>query len=203
MPSISFKSFWCFAGLLVFTGSLAPRDLWAEMSVDWDSMRASYALYSKVASEENALKAASTLPNNLGYLPPASARRNHLETEKFILKHLGPLESQIFRGKVNSTALAFRFYTIADGELADNLDILLGRLICRNPRLFLRELKANRRLVSRLDALLMNYGPDYADKDEAQTSEFNRRLKCLRKVRDPELQEIRDECVEFMEMNPQ
>ena len=189
--------------IMLWAGWAGPGSLLAETSVDWDSMRSAYARYSKDPSEENAMKAASYLPKDLGYAAPPSSRRNHLETEKYILKNLGSLESQIFRGKVNSTNLAFRFYTVADGELAESLDILLGKLICRNPRLFLRTLKANRRLVPRLDALLMNYGSDYTDKDEAQASEFRRRLRCLRKVRDRELQEIRDECVEFMEMNPQ
>jgi len=179
-----------------------PGPLRAETNVDWDSLRASFAHYAKEPTDENAGKVASFLPRGLGYSAPSSARRNHLETERFVLKHLGPLEGQIFRGKSPSVKLAYRFYTVADGELAESLDIMLGKLICRNPRLFLRELKANRHLVSRLDSILMNYGSDFAGDEAGHAAEFKHRLKCLRKVRDPELQEIRDECVEYMEMNP-
>ena len=182
--------------------ALWARPLRAETSVDWDSLRAAYALYTKDPTDANAAKACFFLPRDLGYSAPPAARRNHAETEKFILKGLGVLENQIFRSKANSVMLAFRLYTIADGEFAESLDVTLGKLICRNPRLFLQQLKANRHLVARLDSLLMNYGPDFADDDQAQAVEYRRRLKCIRKVRDLELQDIRDECVEFMEENP-
>ena len=174
----------------------------AETTVDWDSLRAAYALYSKAPTDATAAKVCSYLPRDLGYSAPPAARRNHAETEKFILKGLGALEGQIFRSKANSVMLAFKLYTIADGEFAESLDVTLGRLICRNPRLFLQQLKANRHLVARLDTLLMNYGADFADDDQAQAGEYRHRLKCIRKVRDHELQDIRDECVEFMEENP-
>ena len=174
----------------------------AETNVDWDSLRAAYALYSKAPTDSNSLKVSSYLPKDLGYSAPAASRRNHTETEKFILKSLGVLESQIFRSKANSVMLAFRLYSIADGEFAESLDVTLGKLICRNPRLFLQQLKINRHLVARLDTLLMNYGTDFADDDQAQAAEYRHRLKCIRKVRDRELQDIRDECVEFMEENP-
>ena len=175
--------------------------LWAEPNVDWDSLRAAYALYTKDPTDSNASKVCSFLPHDLGYSAPPTARRNHSETEKFILRGLGVLEGQIFRSKPNSVALAFRLYTIADGEFAESLDVTLGKLICRNPRLFLQQLKANRHLVARLDTLLMNYGPDFTEDDQAQAAEYRHRLKCVRKVRDRELQDIRDECVEFMEEN--
>ena len=181
---------------------LLTLPLWAETNVDWDSLRAAYALYSKAPTDSTAGKVCSFLPRDLGYSAPPSARRNHSETEKFILKRMGVLESQIFRSKPNSVTLAFRLYTIADGEFAESLDATLGKLICRNPRLFLQQLKANRHLVARLDSLLMNYGPDFAEDDQAQAAEYRHRLKCIRKVRDRELQDIRDECVEFMEENP-
>ncbi len=181
---------------------LTDSNLSAETNLDWDSMRASYAHYAKEPTDQNAAKVFSFLPKNLGYTAPPQARRNHLETEKFVLKHFSPLEGQVFRGKSNSVKLAYRLYTVADGDLAETLDVMLGKLICRNPRLFLRELRANRNLVTRLDSILMNYGTDFENDEQAQTNEFKHRLKCLRKVRDPELQEIRDECVEFMEMNP-
>ncbi len=178
------------------------RPLRAETNVDWDSLRAAYALFSKDPTDANAAKVCSFLPRDLGYSAPPAARRNHAETEKFILKGRGVLEGQIFRSKPNSVMLAFRLYTIADGEFAESLDVTLGRLICRNPRLFLQQLKANRHLVARLDSLLMNYGSDFTDDDQAQAAEYRHRLRCIRKVRDRELQDIRDECVEFMEENP-
>src|SRR5258708_4127951 len=174
----------------------------AETNVDWDSLRAAYALFSKDPTDANAAKVCSFLPRDLGYSAPPAARRNHADTEKFILKRRGVLESQILRSKANWVMLAFRFYTIADGKSAKSLDVTLGKLICRNPRLFLQQLKANRHLVARLDSLLMNYGADFADDDQAQAAEYRHRLMCIRKVRDRELQDIRDECEEFMEENP-
>jgi hypothetical protein len=182
--------------------AFSARPAKAETNVDWDSLRAAYALYSKAPTDSNAAKVSSYLPKELGYSAPAVSRRNHAETEKFFLNGLGVLEGQIFRSKANSVMLAFRLYSIADGEFAESLDITLGKLVCRNPRLFLQQLKVNRHLVARLDTLLMNYGADFADDDQAQAVEYRHRLKCIRKVRDPELQDIRDECVEFMEENP-
>lgn len=170
--------------------------------VDWDSLRAAYALYSKEPLEPNATKVYQYLPSSLGYSAPSSARRDLLETQKFIYKRLDVLEKQIFKGKSNSVALAFRLYTIADREFAESLDVILGKLICRNPRLFLQEVKQNRHFVARLDSILMTYGPDYTGKDRARDAEYHRRLKCLRKVRERELQDIRDECVEYMEVIP-
>jgi hypothetical protein len=175
----------------------------AESVVDWESLQSSYALFTKDPTDQNADKVRKILPGRLGLVSgEGKTWRGHKQADEFILKRLGDLESQVLRCRRPAIKLAYRFYTIADGKFAEGLDIMLGKLICRNPRLFLQTLAQNRRLVSRLESLLMTYGRDYVGHEKARSVEYQKRLSCLRKVRDPELQDTRDECVEYMEQTP-
>jgi hypothetical protein len=85
--------------------------------------------------------------------------------------------------------------TISDGSLSEDLYAALGTLIRIDPRAFLEELREHRRLVTRLDALVGNFGPDYVDKADAREREKHLRIKALQSVTDPSLSNLREQCV--------
>ncbi|HUO57913.1 MAG TPA: hypothetical protein VMV05_07020 [bacterium] len=179
------------------------RVLADEANVDWISLRAAYTHYTKDPNEENAENVRSFLPYKPISAVSGGVRRSQKETEEFIRKHLITLESQVFRGQRSAIRLAYHFYMISDtGKFTESLNVILGNLICRNPRLFLQELKGNHRFAPSMTDLLMSYGSDYKSNEKRQHAEFHKRLAALRKVQDWELQDIRDECIEFMEQNP-
>ena len=174
-----------------------------ELNVDWISLRAAYTHYTKDPNDENAEKVRAFLPYKPVPAGVSAMRRAQRETGEFIRKHLLPLESQVFRGQRSAIRLAYHLFTISEtGKFTDSLNVLLGKLITRNPRLFLQELKANHRFAPSMTDLLMSYGADYKGHERFQLGEFRKRVACLRKVQDWELQDMRDECVEFMEQNP-
>ena len=199
MLPISRYLFFLLNGLIL---SIPSGPLFSQATrVDWIALQAAYAHFAKEPSDDNAQNVILLLPTRRDSEETKTKTPAEKAAEDFILGNFSKLEWQVFQGKRGSVKLAFRFFAIADGDFARDLDILLGKLICRNPRIFLQELKMNHEMVRPLDDLLMDYGPDFTHDEKAQASEKERRMNALRKVHDLELREIRDECLGAMEEN--
>ncbi len=123
----------------------------------------------------------------------------------------GPVKSKAFEGGLSVLAreiekshrdavkVAFRLYSVSDGHFGEELAIMLGTLIRRNPTLFLQEFKIHRDIVTRVDALVGNLGPQFVDQLDAQRKEIHRRITALRSVQDSSLAGVQAECIEQLE----
>jgi hypothetical protein len=139
-----------------------------------------------------------SVPN--GSVEYSGAKQEH-DTIDFIYDNLGMLKRQVLSRDPNAVRLAFRLKTIADGAFAEDLDILLGRLIRIDPTLFVRQLKEYGK-VNRLDGLVGNLGDAYVDRFDAQRLEIKKRIRALESVSDPALKELADQCIKELKHQP-
>jgi hypothetical protein len=120
------------------------------------------------------------------------------ERENNLLRDLYLLEIQVISSDREAGRLAFRLISEAEGHYGEMLCIMLGRLIRIDPKLFLEELKNHRNLILSLGHLVGNFGPEYVDRLEAGLYEARMRIVALKKINDPPLLRIRDECIAIL-----
>jgi hypothetical protein len=162
-----------------------------EAPVDWAELHRAFTVYCHYPSDKNAIEVMRSVPN--GSVEYSGAEQEH-DTIDFIYDNLGMLKRQVLSRDPNAVRLAFRLKTIADGAFAEDLDILLGRLIRIDPTLFVRQLKEYGK-VNRLDGLVGNLGDAYVDRFDAQRLEIKKRIRALESVSDPALKELADQCI--------
>jgi len=180
----------CTLGTILWIGLVYA----AEQSVQWEQFSASLRDYFDYPTPKNAKIAYQYLPAS------GHVRMKGLEIERETLELFNTnsriLERQVISGDAESVRLAFRLFSITDAAYTEELDILLGKLIRINPKLFLRELVANQNLViGNLEGLLGNEGEEYVDRFKAQCLENSLRRKALQSVTDSLLTRKRDECL--------
>ena len=179
----------CVAFFLVLAHSVNASQ--PEAPVDWAALHRAFAAYCGYPSDKNAIEVMRLLPN--GSVEYSGAKQEH-DTIDFVYDNLGMLERQVLSREPNAVRLAFRLKTISDGAFAEDLDVLLGRLIRIDPALFLRQLKEYGR-VGRLDALVGVLGDPYVDRFDAQRREIKKRITALESVSDPALKELAGQCI--------
>jgi len=110
--------------------------------VDTTLLRLRFRAYQKNPSDRNAELLYEALPE-----------RGHTKLEdtgREIIREIGDnlmtLEKQVLKGQRNSVKVAFRMFTISDGAFTEWLQIMLGKLITKNPEMFLEELKVHRQI---------------------------------------------------------
>ncbi len=141
---------------------------------------------------------------------PANARRVERASYSDSAAALGQLEQdlevvavQMQAGDRDAVRLAFRLLPGADGDFAETLEIMLGRLIRIHPALFLEEVRRQQQTLPRFDArlngMLTNTGSPYVDREQADAYEMRRRMDALRSVRAPALGAIRDRCIAVLQ----
>ena len=108
------------------------------------------------------------------------------------------LEVQVVSRDTKAVQLAFRLLSGATGHIAERLDIMLGRLIRIDAALFLRELKRAGPGTVSLGHLVGNFGPEYVDRLDAHAYEMSLRQDALRRISDPKLKAVRDQCLESL-----
>ena len=183
----------CFLITTIFVAVLSGGLVFAvEPTVQWELFSVTLRAYFKNPIPENAKTSYQHLPafGHVNYKGDAIED----ETLELIKSNLSILEHQVISRDEESVRLAFRLFSISDGDGAEQLDILLGKLIRVDPTLFLKELVANQRLTTRVDGLLGNEGEEYVDNFKAQCKENRRRRKALQSVKDRQLRRKRDEC---------
>jgi len=164
----------------------------AERPIQWEQLADALRAYFEYPSSENAKAAYQCLPKS------GHANMFGLDIEKETLElfytNARLLERQVISGDAEAVRLAYRLFSITDSAYTEELDVLLGKLIRINPRLFLSELRENQKLVG-LGGLLGNHGDEYVDLIRAQCLENRLRWKALKSVTDSSLLRKRDECI--------
>jgi len=156
---------------------------WADFEKAWDN-------YLIKPTHDNSVKSYNLLPDKvMGDDYPDGGQTGR------IFSKIDQLDKLVQQGNRDALRLAFKLFTIADGEYAEGLQIEIGKLINVNPKLFLQELKNQRHLIVNLDGLVGNLGQDYVDEFERQTKEKEKRIKSLHKVSDKDLIKTRDDCL--------
>jgi hypothetical protein len=124
-----------------------------------------------------------------------------VDEEKRLFDDLAILEVQVISRDVEAVRLALRLLGKAQGgHVEETLDIILGRLIRIDPRLFLVELK--RSGVKNWGGAVGNFGEAYVDRMDAHACEKRFRIAALRTVKDSDLRQLREACIRELEQEP-
>ncbi|WP_329743343.1 hypothetical protein [Dyella sp. A6] len=101
----------------------------------------------------------------------------------------------------NRTAVRTVFSLNTDGASAEAQDIVLGKLIKVNPKMFLEELQRSQFAGCKLcmPGLLGNLGYDYVDHPAAQLRELRARKAALLTVHNKPLLQLRNKCIAALE----
>ena len=192
-----------FSSLLIFLALIAlPASCKPELQGGFDLAKfyEAWKEYISYPSSENAIRVYTLLPDTGHVFNYIDIDEELEDTLWDVYESLSMLERQVYSSDREAVRLAFRLLTTwADGACGEELDIILGTLIRINPKLFLEELYTHRNLVSRLDALVGNFGPEYCGRDKAERLEASLRIKALKQVTDPKLVEVHDECIGLLE----
>jgi len=173
--------------LLTSLTSWGQSTKWADCEKAWDN-------YLIKPTHDNSVKAYNLLPDKvMGEDYPDGGQTGR------IFSKIDQLDKLVQQGNRDALRLAFKLFTIADGEYAEGLQIEIGKQINVNPKLFLQELKNHRHLIVSLDGLVGNLGQDYVDEFERQTKEKEKRMKSINKISDKDLIIVRDECLKELD----
>ena len=165
--------------------------------VDWDYVLRQWNQYLTLPTSQNAINLYDSLPSD-GHIEYSNSAAESMALDS-VYNELGMLERQVISGDTSALRLAFRLFSLADGDFGEQLDIMVGKLIRINPELFLEELNNCRQLIPNLDGLLGNLGEEYVDREEAQELEVTLRVEALRGVTKKSLGSIRNECIANLE----
>ncbi len=108
-------------------------------------------------------------------------------------------ENKVSAGDLNHLNRAFERLAKSDGYIAENWDIVIGKSITNNPTNFLKAYKKNEHLVTRLDALVNNLGPEYVDDFKRQAVQIRNRINALKSITDESLKPLAKECIEELQ----
>ena len=156
----------------------------------WEDFEKAWDNYLSKPTHDNSVRVYELLPNKVmaGDYPDGG------QTGRIFSK-IDQLDKLVQLSNRDALRLAFKLFSIADGEHAEGLQIEIGKLININPKLFLQELKSHRQLVVSLDGLVGNLGQDYVDEFDRQKKEKEKRIKSLKNISDKDLNTVRDECL--------
>ena len=161
----------------------------------WEKLARALQSFSRAPSEENCKAVDKLLPASMHLMyddsPEAQRALEQLEAALPTLEHLVTSKSRLGVG------LAFRlFVTMSDGHLAEELDIILGKLIRLDPVMFLEELQSVRPAypVEGLDGLVGNLGDEFVDDFKGQCEQLHLRLKAIESVDRRDLAQVRGRC---------
>lgn len=101
---------------------------------------------------------------------------------------------QIDSGKSHYVSLAFELLPLLDGADAEVILISLGNSITAEPEIFLVNLKEHLSFINKFELLknlLHPSGPEYVDKPKERIVEIKRRIKAIKGVSNPLLQDVK------------
>lgn len=175
------------AGFSVCTAASEPN--WAEIASRIDA-------YTTYPSPENARSAIAMLPDKQVTFS-GSAEESKANEAIYARRPMAVLEKQVLRRDQASVELAFRLMNIADGAFAEDLDIIVGKLVKVDPVLFLTELQRTKR--PDLEGLVLNLGDAYVDETESTCAEWRLRKKALQRVKVTGLEVIKQRVIETID----
>jgi hypothetical protein len=165
-------------------------------SVNWPALSKTFQAYVEYPSATNASSVIKLLPKSEKVKFTGSNTEN--EAIEVIYQGMPMLQRQVEARDRQATRLAFRLMTITDGASSEALDIMLGKLIRIDPKLFLEELRKSNYIKIgqyRFDGLVGNEGEEFVDKEQAQCLEQRLRIESLSKIKDTNLLPLRDICI--------
>jgi len=124
--------------------------------------------------------------------PQSRSAREELEDA------LPVLEEQVQALDRDAIRLGLNLRALADGPILQSLDVILGRLITTDARVFLQELLRWRTQLPlrTLGQIVGTLGKEYAEEDRAAAcAEIERRIDALLAVNEAALTQARDQCV--------
>lgn len=168
-----------------------------DSEIDWERLYVAWEGYINYPNADNALRVYRLLPNEQ-YIRHGEMTENGKKCWYAIANNIEILEHQVISGDRAAVQLAFKFKVIADGAFSESLNIMLGKLIRINPKMFLEELKRHYSLISGINFILRNSSNIYVDRLEAYLYEIQQRIKAIESITDPALEEIKTECLRVL-----
>ncbi len=172
--------------LCITLTSQAQSGSWAVFEKSWDA-------YIAQPTHENAVKVYQQLPNEI--------LNKDLPREGLITKMYESwphVSKKIVAGNKDAVEIGFKLYAVVDGAFKEDIGVDLGKLITLDATLFLQELKKHRSLVQNLDGIVSNYGEEYVDDEILRMEETDARMRLLVNVNDPELEDVKAECLKIL-----
>lgn len=166
--------------------SMAESERWTVFERCWDN-------YIAQPTHENAVAVYKQLPNEL--------LTQDFPGERLVNKMYEgwpQLSSKIISGNKDAVEIGFKLYAIVDGGFKEDVGADLGKLITVDAKLFLQELKKHRPLIKNLDGIVCNYGEAYINKKELRLEEADDRMRFLVNVNDPNLEDVKSECLDAL-----
>lgn len=186
-----------FAFLLLFHPAFTfAKSTEESPSINWSALSKTFQAYVEYPSATNASKVTKLLPESEHVKYTGSKIEN--EAIEVIYQGLPMLQRQVEAREKQAARLAFRLMTITDGASSEALDIMLGKLIRIDPKLFLEELRKSNYIKIgqyRFDGLVGNEGDEFVDKEQAQCLEQRLRIESLSKIKENILLPLRDICI--------
>ena len=116
----------------------------------------------------------------------------------YLSRDLDIMSDRIEMGDKDAFDMAFRILANSDGQVAEDLCIVIGRGIAPRPEIFLAALSSSGFQTEHrhlLTCILGNPGWAYVDRPFARIAEMTERVQVLETVTDSTLQEVRDLCL--------
>ena len=160
-------------------------------ATSWNDVAHAWSTYIQDPTAANGEALFSLLPDHKN--PPT-----HYDSASYfsIYHHLGSLEKLVVQQDRLAVRIAFRMLNICDASFCETLDQILGKLIQRNPTMFLEELYVHAdKGHFGLGGLLCNLGDQFVDRTQESNAEFRLRIAALQKVKVDTLTPIRDLCI--------
>ena len=179
---------------LLLTLALVGNPQTAQVAMDWQGLEEAWNAYYPNPSEAGAEKMLNLLSSNVKI---TDIKDGFLLIDS-IYDHLGVLEGEIYSGNPNAIKLGFRLFAISYGTFEVALNKIIGNLIAFNPRLFLKELAAQRGLFLSLDPIVTSFLREIPNDPVAQDREKKLRIKSLESVEEKPLKSLRNECIKIL-----
>ena len=166
--------------------------------VNWSALRVAFERYVNLPTPLNAEEVCKLLPSRNQFA--CSGEKEERATREYLYSfyQIGMLDRQVISRDRSAVRLAFQLKAIADGAFAEELDIILGKLIRIDPLLFLEELNNTRVTPISFSHLVGNAGPIFVDRQEARCFENRLRIEALETVNKKQLSGLRDKCIMFL-----
>jgi hypothetical protein len=183
---------------VVFLGQLLLAFAARSQAGDVDLVELTQALraYQEKPSPETAAGVRALLPaeGRIKFDDSPQSRSARAELEGA----LPVLEEQVQALDRDAIRLGLNLRALAEGQISQSLDIILGRLITTDAKVFLQELLRWRTQLPlrTLGQIVGTLGKEYAEEDRAAVcAEIERRIDALLAVSEGYLTQARDQCV--------
>jgi hypothetical protein len=196
--------FMIFAQCSVLAGSQYEQEKRREGKfINWDEVKQALDVYESCPSEESARRLLATIPEK-----PAVYQLGKREATALAFLNSVPFEKAVISGDKLLAETAFKLLGyVGGGAVDEELRIMLGRFLIREPATFLELLKRyNYLFPSERDypifmTEILEIVPDITSEEDGRRQKkervrlYTERIKALERVKEPGLIELRDACI--------